>query len=106
MRKSTFDIYPAEGVTITVRGNKSAYLRDLQEGNYACHHFEVVNISSRDAIALCRRANDRGVYAGSWHAHCNGYNMDIVYSCVRPGYTCGVKRVCVNTWANYRRYTK
>ena len=103
MKKSTFDIYPAEGVIITVRGNRSAYLRDLQEGKFAYHHFEVVSITQADSIALCRRANDRGVYGGSWHAHCNGYNMDIVYSCVRPGYT---KSVCVNTWANYRRYTK
>lgn len=102
MRKSTFDIYPAKGVTITVRGNKSAYLRDLQEGNYSCHKFEVVYISKKDAIQLCRIANDRGVYKGGWYAHCNGYNMDIIYS--RMG--SGVKRVSVNTYANCRRYNK
>lgn len=103
MKKSVFNIYPAEGVTITVRGNKSRYLRCLEKGEFAYHRFEVVYISPKDARTLCKLADDRDAHGGSWHAHCRDYNMDIIYS--RPIHS-DAKTVYVNTWANYRKYTK
>lgn len=93
-----FDIYPlGKDFPITVKGNKSKFLRDLNEGNYCTHVFEVVDIPKYTMLLLLRHANDRGASRFGWYAHSNGKYMDYNYRRTRRT---GIRYIDINT---YRR---
>lgn len=95
---TTFEIYPlGKDYPITVRGNKSKYFRDLNEGNYRVHVFEVVDIPNYTMRLLLRNATDRGASRFGWYAHSNGKFMDYNYRKTRRT---GIRYIDINT---YRR---
>lgn len=95
---TTFEIYPlGKDFPIKVRGNKSKYFRDLNEGNYQIHVFEVVNLPKHTMRLLLKHATDRCANRFGWCAHSNGKYMDY---CYRKARRTGIRYIDINT---YRR---
>lgn len=94
-----FSIYPlGEDLPITVKGNYSSYIRDLQKGVWSHYVFPIVYIPEFLSMRLVTLSSSRNCNHGLWVVHHQGYNCNLTYR--KDGF------IEVNTYWRYRRVVR
>ena len=108
MKRINLNINPKLNVDIVVT-NGSRFTRALIEGEYATFYFEPATSEDERKIKYfaVHNADDKGVYSKCWHAHCNGFNMDLCVSRIYNPTTQNVRyHYSLNTYRPFGRTSK
>lgn len=108
MKTFFVNINPHLGVYINVKNGKK-FSEAMIEGSYRTFEFEPYSEDYAKQIRsfAVKNADDKGVYSKCWHAHCNGYNMDLcVASIFNPTTHEKTIHYTLNTYRPYGRTSK